>query len=183
MRPVVMNAVAIAVAVASAAVLVGSITLVISGPGSPSTILAAASSETIPPFQSVPPSSHLVCGQVRCGSPGEQWIQFSVQYHARLSGSMHAEPAFEVWIGNAPGMGAACVLSNPPPPCAQAIGEPYLYKTPAALTSIDFGQIEFDFAGNGDALPPGSWTILMINWSDSPVVLTVDSGVTVTPTW
>lgn len=183
MRPDLRNLAAVFAGVAAALLLVGAVPLGILPRGSSAVIVAAGSTRTVPTFVHLNDPSTSGCTGPRCGNPGELWLDFAVARDARLAGSLSTTALVDVWLGNAPGMSAACSLSNPSPPCAQAEGAPYLYESPTEVTSIDLGQVQFNVAGSGDVLPAGEWTILLINWSDSPVSMTVASSVTVTPTW
>ncbi|MCI4340367.1 MAG: hypothetical protein L3J73_03765 [Thermoplasmata archaeon] len=181
-RPFAVNAFAVSAGVASALILLGA-AVDIPPPGFPATLLAAGDTATVPPFHNGGPSGSPACGWSRCGSPGELRLEFSVSLEARLSGSLQTGGPIEVWVANGAGMEAACGLSNPPPPCAPQEGQPYLYQTSTGVSIVDFGQLALDFVGDGHVLPSGVWTILLINWSDRPVLVTADSDLRVIPEW
>jgi hypothetical protein len=152
-------------------------------PAGPDTIIPADSSVTIDAYHNASNATNFVCYQ-RCGSPGEQSFRFSVEHFARLSGTLRFGAPVDVWVANGVGMTAACSLSTPQPPChPPPVGPSYLYQSRSAVSTIDFGQLSFDFGGIGNALPAGSWTVLLINPSDRPVTATADSAVVATPTW
>ena len=186
MRPGWKNLLSTVVGMACAAVvLVGS--GVTSPPGPPRVLISQGSTERVSQFHnaSISGFQNYTCGPARCGSPGEIWFEFSLARHSRISGLLRAATPFEIWVGNALGMEATCGLSNPPPPCAPLAetGPSYLYQSAAAITNLDLGRLVFGFGGEGSLLPAGSWTILLINRSDIPVVVTAESDVVVTPMW
>ena len=183
MRPRLVRLAAVSTGLAAALLLVATVALGILAPGPASVVVPAGSTEFVPPFQHLANASNFVCTSPRCGSPGEHWIDFTVYWDARLSGSLSTSAPVDVWLGNAAGMSAACSLSDPPPPCASAVGPAYLYESPTEITSLDLGNLQFNSAGNGKTLPAGGWTLLLINWSDAPVSVTVDSSIVVSPVW
>lgn len=183
MRPLGLNAIATACGVVLAIAVLGAAANV-PPPGLPSTIVAAGTSVMVPGFHNLSFNGNSTCGGTRCGSPGEQWIQFSVGLQARLSGTLQSDVPIELLVGNAGGLTAACNLPNPPPACAPPpLGSDYLYQTPSRVSTIHLGELNFNFVGATNLLPAGSWTILLINWGDTPVVVRAVSPVLVTPTW
>ena len=190
MRPFARSGISILLGIVSAVALVGGASLQLPAPAflaPPTTLLAAGSSVTVPPYRVANDpalnASGLCQPPVRCGSPGEWSVPFTVGSHARLTGSLAATAPLEIWVGNSAGMENACGLSNPPPACAPAVGPAYLYTTPAAVTALDLGSIDFPFTSAGYVLPAGTWYLLLINDGSSPVSATATATVLVTPTW
>jgi hypothetical protein len=85
-------------------------------------------------------------------------------------------------IANPPGSAfVACNLVVPPIACLAAPQNASVFRLGSLLTSINLASLELNFTGASNELPPGTWTIYLINWNLTPIQVTTGTAILASP--
>jgi hypothetical protein len=180
MRPIVGNLIAVVGGVSASIIVV--LGTLLAG-YAPVVVLPSGSTEVVPGWTNT--SSEYAglphfCSPHPCGYAGEVDLNFEAVDSVSLRGVLHSQEP--IWVAVlTQGVGLCGYFTYPLPPCPSPAGTWYLYLLPQAATNISFSELQFNFTGSNNQLPPGAWSIVLVNVNSGPVQVTVVSSIVISP--
>jgi hypothetical protein len=120
-----------------------------------------------------------------CGFAGVTEIWFNLSRSSALTGTLRTAGPMTLLLARGGELGnAQCNLRYPPANCTAAFGSvgPWtLVSEGAGVNEVDLGDLQFGISGANNVLPAGEWTLVLVNWTSSVEMITVDQGLIAAP--
>jgi hypothetical protein len=109
-------------------------------------------------------------------------LNFSTTTSTRLIGTLYSnQSSFKMEITDQLGISSVECSFTWPVRCASPPDGSHVFSLQTPVESINLASLELNFTGANNILPPGSWTVFLVNWGRAPVEVTTDTGVVAVP--